>query len=130
MNTDRSVASEYLRCTRGTSDKVYNITINETNEVSAQLMGSRRPGIVRPGYEVIAEWGRTGSVLKTTHHGTFFTRAEANGVFNDIVHEKLSNKKGYVRVTAAGTKKKTAAARAKEKAKAEDDGLRKITFDL
>lgn len=133
MNTDYSVRSDYLRCTEGSSDKVYNLTLNA----------------VRNRYIIIAEYGRYDSVLKEIQKGEYASLASANIAYTALLTEKYG--KGYRDIVSRTVTSRNAeyiqsVNRAKERKKAEDkvkkvkkvkklaenieEGVRRIDFEL
>ena len=74
----RLIDADYLHCTRGSSDKVYELFLDETDE-----------GI----YVVRANYGRRGSVLKPVEKYRGRSGAEARAIYHDVYNEKLA--KGY-----------------------------------
>ncbi|NBQ67372.1 MAG: WGR domain-containing protein [Nitrosomonadaceae bacterium] len=88
MPSDVIVDSEFLWCHTATSDKVYNVYVK----------GSRRqPTNYDRDCRVVAEWGRRGGTLKQEIKGEGLRYDTAKQMFNKLVAEKTSEKKGYRR---------------------------------
>ena len=88
MPSDVIVDSEFLWCHTTTSDKVYNVYIK----------GSRRqPTNYDRDCRVVAEWGRRNGTLKQEIKGDNLRYDTAKQMFNKLVAEKTSEKKGYRR---------------------------------
>ena len=115
MNTQGSIRRDYLRCTKGTSNKVYNMTLNAGD-----------------GFKIITEYGRYGAVLKELNKAEFRSLSLAHLEYDHILQEKLD--KGYVNVGVdQGTTRvldKKERAMVKKLAQNAEDGLRRIDFDL